>query len=114
MATLAVQKILEAGLTATYSAAAAAGDTFLNDSEGKTFLHVKNAIATAALVLTVVPSSATRDVPGYGSMDKATISVAMAADTEEFIGPFPFAAFGANPDVQTDDEAGVTIAVLKA
>lgn len=112
MATLTIQNISEGGLDATYSAASALGDTFQNDSAGRSFIHVKNDSA-ALMTVTVAPETATKDVPGFGEMNKATISVEIAASGDQFIGPFPIAAFGANPDVQYSDETSVTLAALR-
>lgn len=112
MATLTVQNVVEAGLNATYSAAAALGDTFANTADNRIIIHVKNGDASSKTV-TVVPDVASRSVSGFGTMTKATISVAIPAGEDRFIGPFPFTAFSVNPDIQYSAVTSVTIAVLR-
>lgn len=112
MATLTVEDVTESGLNATYNAADAGGDTFANDSSEKIFLHVKNGDASEHTV-TVTPVTTSKEVQGFGSMTKSNVSVAVPASEERFIGPFPFQAFGEDPDITYDDVTSVTIAVLK-
>lgn len=112
MATLTVQQISEAGLSATYSAASVAGDTFQNASNDRIFLHVKNSDAASHTVtISATPSSYT--IPGLGRLTKSNISVAVGASGEQFIGPIALSAFGVNPDIQYDAVTGVTLAVIK-
>lgn len=111
MATLTVQRIVESGLNATYSAAAALGDTFVNDSSERIFLHVKNGDASSKTI-TIAPEVSSKSVAGFGTMTKATISVAIAAGQDRFIGPFPRGAFG-NPDIQYSAVTSVTVAVIR-
>lgn len=112
MAVLTVQDITESGLSATYSTAAAAGDSFANDSSEKTFIHVKNGSASS-MTVTVAPVESSVDVPGFGTVTKASVSVNVAASGDKFIGPFPFEAFGSAPDVTYSDETSVTLAAIK-
>jgi len=112
MADLSIQDVTESGLNATYSAAEAGGDTFDNDSSNRTFLHVKNGDGSQHTV-TVTPIDATKEVQGYGIMEKSTVEVDVPAGEERFIGPFPRAAFGGDPDITYDDVTSVTIAALK-
>lgn len=112
MATLSVQSVVEAGLNATYSSAAAGGDTFANTNDNRIIIHVKNGDASSKTV-TIAPEVASRSVSGFGTMTKATISVAIPAGEDRFIGPFPFTAFGVNPDIQYSAETSVTLAVLR-
>lgn len=112
MATLTVQDITESGVDATYSSAAALGDTFANNAQGRTFLHVKNGDASSHTV-TVTAVDASQDFAGWGTMTKANVSVAIPAGEDRFIGPFPIRAFGNDPDITYDDVTSVTIAALR-
>lgn len=113
MATLSVESIAESGLDATYNVAAAGGDTFSNDSSARIFLHVKNGDASPHTV-TVASIVSSREIQGLGTVTKADASAAIPAGEDRFIGPFPFTAFGASPDITYDDVTSVTIAALKA
>ena len=112
MATLAVETIVEAGLAATYNAAAAAGDDFVNDGAERQFLHVKNADAAVTRLITVTAAVSTTTKPGFGALSRANIAVTVPISGERFIGPFPLIAFG-DPAITYDDESSVTVAVLK-
>lgn len=79
MAQLTVQKISLTGITPVYNAAAAGGDTFLNN--GRTFLHVKNASAS---VVTVTIDS--KKLSNYGTDVDIVISV--PAGGEKTMGTF--------------------------
>jgi hypothetical protein len=111
MATLSVETIVDSGLAATYNAAAAGGDTFVNDGSERQFIHVKNANGAATRTVTVAPSTATTTKPGFGTVTRGNISVIVPISGERFIGPFPELAFG-DPDIQYSSEADVTVAVL--
>lgn len=110
MPALTTQTVLESGLTATYENCDAGGDTFEND--GKTILHVKNGDSSPHTP-TIAPSVATTRKPGFGSLTKASASSAVANASEDFIGPFPVAAFGVNPTITYDDVTSMTIAVIR-
>lgn len=112
MATLTVQSIVEAGLEATYSSCGAGGDTFANDTTNRIFLHVKNGDASSKTV-TITPETASKDVAGFGTMTKATISVSIPAGEDRFIGPFPRGAFGNTPAITYDAVTSMTIGVIK-
>lgn len=112
MATLTVQQIAEAGLSANYSAAAAGGDTFQNASNDRIFLHVKNG-DTVSHTVTIAATPSSYNIPGLGRLTKNDISVAVGASGDRFIGPISLSAFGANPDIQYDAVTGVTLAVIK-
>lgn len=113
MATLSVQQITEAGLEASYAAAAAGGDTFVNDGSGRIFLHVKNGHATNPRTVTVTPSTGTTSKAGFGALTKAPIVVAITALEQRFIGPLPSPAFAEPAITYSDSAADVTIAVVK-
>ena len=111
MATLTVQSITESGLDATYANAASGGDTFANDSE-RIFVHVKNS-DSASHTVTVAADVSETTRPGFGVLQKNDIYVAIPANENRFIGPFPRDAFTNNPDIQYDAVTGVTIAAIK-
>lgn len=112
MATLTVQKVAESGLSASYSVAAAGGDTFQNSSDDRVFLHVKNGDAVSHTV-TIAASPSTYTQAGLGKLTKSDISVTVSASGDQFIGPIALGAFGANPDIQYDAVTGVTLAAIK-
>lgn len=107
MATLTAQQIVRAGLEATYAAAAAGGDEFVND--GARFVHVKNDDASAKVV--TLETQATVD--GLAVTDR---TVSVPAGEDRFIGPFPTGTYNdADNKLQItyDDVTSVTIAVLE-
>ena len=93
MATLVRQVLGEDGLTATYAAAAGGGDQVTN-TDGKTFLHIKNG-SGGSITVTVAEqiSGTTVQSPQYGKLTKASVTKAIAAGAEGFIGPFAKAGF---------------------
>lgn len=111
MAIFTVETIVEAGLAATYNVAAAGGDSFVNDGSERQFLHVKNANVGATREITIAPAEASTTKPGFGALTREDIVVEIPISGERFIGPFPLTAFG-DPDIQYDDEADVTVAVV--
>lgn len=114
MAALTVQDIVEAGLNASYPAAAGGGDTAANLG-GDVLLHVKNADAGAHTV-TVTATLASQKVPSLGVMAKANVAVAVPAGEDRFIGPFAQGAFndaGGNILITYDGVTAVTIAALR-
>lgn len=114
MATLSQQLVAEAGLNASYAAAAAGGDTFNNDGSDRQFLHVKNAHAANPRTVTITAEVASKKVSGYGTMTRANISVAIPALGNKFIGPIALNAFGVNPAITySDSAADLTVALLK-
>ena len=112
MATFGTESIIDAGLNATYNVAAAGGDDFVNDGSDRQFLHVKNAHASVARVITIAPDVATTTKPGFGTVTRASIVVSVPGPGDRFIGPFPKSAF-TDPAITYDDEADVTVALLK-
>lgn len=110
MAVLATQKIDEDGLVASYAAAAAGGDSFVND--GRVVLHIKNADA-ASKTVTVPAEVASTTVPGFGALTKANAFVVLPATSEAFLGPFPPIAFGVATEITYSAVTGLTIAALR-
>jgi len=100
MAALTVQKIALAGAQkATLVAAAAAGDTFVN--EGKTFVEINNADASG-ITVTIVGQ---RNLPLGTSSDQ---TIAIAATTTTLIGPFPVG----NYNRETDESVVITYSAV--
>jgi hypothetical protein len=114
MATFSSQNVGESGLTATYNAANAGGDEFVND--GMIILHIKNTDGSEHTV-TVTAQNTSETVPGYGSMTKSNASVAVPATTgERFLGPFPIRGFNdtnGKCQITYTSATGMTVAVLR-
>lgn len=87
MATFSPQVMAATGTAATYSAVSAS-DTLGDISNGRTFLHVKNAGASSDTVTLVTPGTFG---PGLAIAD---LTVAVANGTEKFIGPLDPTVFG--------------------
>lgn len=104
MATMTVQTITNAGITPAY-AAANDGDVFTNT--GNELLHVKNG-GGGSITVTITPARASSDVPSFGTMSKATVSVAVAAGAEGVIGPFEPHAFNNSSGQVVVNYSGVT------
>lgn len=107
MAVLTVQDVTAAGLTPSYVAASAGGDTFANN--GRVMLHVKNGSASS---ITVTIVSARTCNFGY----QHDIQVTVPASSEKMIGPFPPERFNNDSGmVQVNYSAvtSVTVAALE-
>ena len=85
MALISTQQMSHLGTQATYSAVSASDTADI--SNGRTFLHVKNAGASSDTVALVTPGT----VSGLAIADG---SVAVANGTEKFIGPLDPALYG--------------------
>lgn len=114
MATLSRQKILAAttGLQATYAACAGGGDV-VDNSDGKTFLHVKNG-SGGALSVTVTAQNASTVVGGFGTLAVANVVVSVGAGAEKYIGPFPRQAYNNTSDQIAITYSGVTSLTIAA
>ena len=106
MATLTRQSIVPAGLANTYAAAAGGGDV-IDNSDGKTFLHVKNA-GGGSITVTVTAQSTSLVTATHGTLTVANIAVAVGAAAEKIIGPFPKAAYNNASDQLAITYSGVT------
>ncbi|BCJ86452.1 hypothetical protein [Effusibacillus dendaii] len=107
MAVLNVQDITASGITPSYTAAAAAGDSFAND--GQTMLHVKNG-DTAAHTVTI--KSARQCNQGFTH----DLTVSVAAGSDKMIGPFSRDRFNddnGRVQITYDAVTGMTVAVLQ-
>lgn len=108
MAAISTQQIGIGGITPTYAAATAGGDTF--SPEGRTFLHVKNGGgASITVTITAVGSG-----PGGNPVSNRVVSVTNAQ--ERMIGPFDPAGFAdanGNGAIAYSAVTSVTIAALR-
>lgn len=116
MATITRQNLAEAGLTATYGAAAGGGDQ-VDNADGRTFLHVKNG-GGSSINVTVAEqiTGTTVDDPSLGTLTKASVVKAVAAGAEAFIGPFKKQAFNDDNNmlqITYSAVTSVTIAAIK-
>ena len=108
MATLTAQTLTTASLTATFTAAAAAGDEFIND--GHTVIYVKNADAATR---SVVVASQFSPVPKGLAVANCTIDI--AASTNTFCGFFNQRAYNDSSgmvQMTYASESGLSIAVV--
>lgn len=112
MATLTRQKLLTAGLLGTYSSAAAGGDVVTN-SDGKTFLHVKNG-SGASINVTITAQQTSTEVNHYGTLTVSNVVVAVGAGAEKFIGPFPQTAYNNSSDQIAITYSAVTTVTIAA
>ncbi len=112
MALLTRQKIVEAGLTPTFSAAAGGGDTVSN-TDGKTYLHVKNG-GGSGITVTVTAQTVSREDPHLGTLSKANIAKAIGAGAEAIIGPLKKQAFNNASDIVSITYSGVTSVTVAA
>lgn len=115
MATLTRTQITEDGFDATFAAAGVSGDVVTN-TDGKTFLCVKNDSAGSVTVTVAEQiTGATVEDPTYGTVTKANATVAIAAGGTGFIGPFKKQAFNnASNQIEISYSAttSVTVAAL--
>lgn len=113
MALIAREKIIEGGLTATYSAVSSS-DTASN-VDGKTFIHVKNGGGGGTTVGVTVQTTKA-DSSSFGSLTKASVSQSVGAGAEAFFGPFPQLAFNDSGGLITITftvTTSVTMAILE-
>lgn len=104
---ISVQKFAEVGLTPTFVAAGADGDTYTN--AGVTYLFVKND-GPAAIEVTI--DSVRKCDQGFDHDEKVTVE----AGTTGQLGPFPFSRFnnaGQKVAVSYSDVTDVTVAVVR-
>ena len=91
--TIPVQTISETAAAATETAADTAnGNRFINREEN-VFLRLRNSHATNASTVTITAQDTSENIPGFGLMTKANISVSLAAGDIKYVGPFPRKAF---------------------
>ena len=114
MATLSVQPVIEAGVTPTYANAASGGDVAPND--GNMFIHVRNTHGSGTRTITFTPATTSFTDSDWGTVTKAAIALTVAADGDEFIGPFKPASWnnssGQVAITYSDSGADIKIAAL--
>lgn len=116
MATLARQVLVEAGIVPAYAAATSGGDQ-VDNSDGRTFLHVKNGSGGSINVTIAeqIPGTTVED-PALGTLSKSSVVKAVAAAGEAILGPFKKSAFNdANNFLQItySSATSVTIGAFK-
>jgi hypothetical protein len=115
MAVLSKQKLSLAGLAPTYAAAAAGGDTFVNDQAdgSRTFLHIKN---TGGSPITVTLDDPNSKQPEGSTAWNPDLAVTVPATTgDRMIGPVGGRFIDGNGNTAITYSAtptGVTVAVL--
>lgn len=110
MAALTVYQPSLHGAAVPLTAAAAGGDTFVND--GKTYLKVRNAHASAARTVTVDSTGTCNFGAASHAAHDAVASV--AGPSEEELGPFPVEQFGTTCSVSySDSAADLTVAAVR-
>lgn len=116
MATLTRQILDEVGITPTYAAASGGGDQ-TDNSDGLTFLHVKNgSVGSLDVTISEQITGTTVDSGTYGKLTKANAVKSIAAGGEAFLGPFKKVAFNdTNSRIQItySGVTSLTIAALK-
>lgn len=104
---LTVQEVALAGITLSFEAANADGNSFAND--GNVILYVKNGDASSHTV--TIPTPAT-----VGGMAVEDLTVSVPAGGEKVVGPFPTHVFnqsGGVVYVNYDAVTSVTVAAIK-
>jgi hypothetical protein len=99
-------------VTPAYVAATGGGDTVTN-SDGKVYLHYKNA-SGGSLTVTVVVQTATVQDGVYGTLTKSSIVKAIAAGAEAIIGPINKRAYNGASDIVSITYSGVTSLTVAA
>lgn len=109
MAALTIQEFdKDTSLTPSFAAAAAGGDTFLND--GRTFLYIKNG-SGGAIIATI------DSLVNCNQGTDHNITVTIPAGSEEIVGPFtPASRFNGDDNFSSityDGVTSLTIAAIK-
>lgn len=112
MATIARQKVINTGLEVAYSNCAGGGDV-ADNSDGKTFLHVKNA-SVGDITVTVTPQNPNVNTGTHGAAVVATVAVVVTAGEQRLIGPFPKQAFNNSSKQLVITYSGVTTLTIAA
>lgn len=113
MAVLTLQTIAPAGITPVYSAANSQ-DTVKISTAQRVFLHVKNG-GGGSINVTITAQKTSATVAGVGGVTISDQVVAVAAGSEEMIGPFTEAFMDTDGDVTINysGTTSVTAAVLQ-
>ncbi len=110
MAVLTPKSITGLGVTGTYVAASATGDSFPANSDQRVVLHVKNGGASPIMV-TIPAQTVAEKVPDAGSIAVPPLGGSIAATSDAYFGPFPADYLGANGQVQFVCSAVATVTV---
>jgi len=115
MAKLTVNQISELGveLSGALTAAAAGGDSFVNEKPN-VFLAVLNTNASTRQVI-INPNQTSTSAPGFGIVDKDPIIVDIAQNETKLIGPFAqvFNDINGEVNVTYDDETDVEVGAFE-
>lgn len=113
--TIAVQEAVVAGLAVAFAAANADGSKFLNPTDERTYIHVKNTNGSDRTV-TLETQRTSVSLPGLGAVPLSDKAVVVAATTgEQIIGPLPPSQFNDSDGyahITFSAVTGVTIAVV--
>lgn len=115
MALLAKKKIVQVGVDSALAAAAAGGDTFVNDQKdgSSTFIIVNN---TGGVLCNVTVDDPLTPTPSGATAFNPDMLVAVAAGTQRAIGPIPAGRFNTpNTDIVAitySQVVGVTVGVF--
>ena len=105
MPDLAVQSAVRAGLEATYTGSITASTDYTSPNDGATILHFKNAATAASVSITTFTV-----VDGINLADRV---VAIPANEERFIGPFPPSIYGNTLTWQATSPATLSVAAIR-
>lgn len=112
MALLTRQKIVESGLTPSFSAASGGGDTVSN-ADGKTFIYVKNG-GGGSIDVTVTATTTSKEDPQLGTLTKANVVKSVGAGADALIGPLKKQAFNNSSDIVSVSYSGTTSVTVAA
>lgn len=109
MAELTIQQLDSLGITPSYAAASANGDSFVN-TRG-TFVHVKNG-GGGSITVGVAVFAAKVTVPDAGEIATDPISIAIPAGQERVF-QAPFGIYGGHPTITYTGVTSVTVGVFQ-
>jgi hypothetical protein len=114
MATLTRANVIETGLTLAAVACSGGGDV-VDNSDGKTFLYIKNA-SVGSITVTIAAASAAASIsdPKFGLLAKSNLGVVLGAGVEKIIGPFKKQGFNNASDQLAITYSGVTTLTIAA
>jgi hypothetical protein len=112
MAELTVNEVGTSGATETLVAAAAGGDTYVNNE--RTFVIIDNASGTTERVITVNAVKTTAFVPRVGEVTISNISLTVALSTRKVLFAPPGAySSGGKATMTYSSEADLTVGAFK-
>lgn len=110
MAEIAYLEVSQAGVTPVYSAASAAGDTFINNE--RTLIQVVNADTTNTKTITIAKAVSSIQVDRSGAVPVANLSIAVPPSGRvNFVAPV--GSYGAKPTMTYDSSSGLTLTVIR-